>query len=149
MSLDRDFISLAKAKEEAVVLAKRIAELELVVIAAMDAAHLDKFASPNDAVKGTLVKAMRVVTDYDALEKLLSPAQWKRVTKPVLDKEKLEAEIVVGRIDASVVASVSEEKPNKPYLRITGSTDTVTVPSVIGVKAKARTVRVPAAKPRP
>ena len=146
MTLEGDLYKLAKAKEDVASLAKTIALLEIEVVTAMELAGLDKIALPGDTIKGTLVKAIRVVTDYDALEKLLTPAQWKRVTKSVLDKEKLEAEIVVGRIEASVIASVSEEKENKPYVRITGSTAAVPVPNVVGVKARKRTIVVPKKK---
>lgn len=149
MSLESDFLKLAKAKESAAELAKTIAELELAVIAEMTKVGVTNISVSDDAVKGTLVRVTRVVINDEQLETALGATVWNKVIKKVLDKEKLEAMIVVGKIDASVVAAASEEKINKPFVKITGSTvGVIVIPNIAGVKARPRTVKVPVAKPK-
>ena len=149
MSLESDFLKLARAKESAAELAKTIAELELAVIAEMTKVGVTNVSVSDDAIKGTLVRVTRVVINDEQLETALGATVWNKVIKKVLDKEKLEAMIVVGKIDASVVAAASEEKINKPFVKITGSTvGVIVIPNIAGVKARARTVKVPVAKPK-
>ena len=149
MSLESDFLKLAKAKESAAELAKTIAELELAVIAEMTKVGVTNVSVSDDAIKGTLVRVTRVVINDEQLETALGATVWNKVIKKVLDKEKLEAMIVVGKIDASVVAAASEEKINKPFVKITGSTvGVIVIPNIAGVKARPRTVKVPVAKPK-
>ena len=147
MSLESDFLKLAKAKESAAELAKTIAELELAVIAEMTKVGVTNVSVSDDAIKGTLVRVTRVVINDEQLETALGATVWNKVIKKVLDKEKLEAMIVVGKIDASVVAAASEEKINKPFVKIIGSTvGVIVIPNIAGVKARPRTVKVPVAK---
>ena len=149
MSLESDFLKLAKAKESAAELAKTIAELELAVIAEMTKVGVTNISVSDDAIKGTLVRVTRVVINDEQLETALGATMWNKVIKKVLDKDKLEAMIVVGKIDASVVAAASEEKVNKPFVKITGSTiGVIVIPNIAGVKARSRTVKVPVAKPK-
>ena len=149
MSLESDFLKLAKAKESAAELAKTIAELELAVIAEMTKVGVTNVSVSDDAIKGTLVRVTRVVINDEQLETALGATMWNKVIKKVLDKDKLEAMIVVGKIDATVVAAASEEKVNKPFVKITGSTiGVIVIPNIAGVKARPRTVKVPVAKPK-
>ena len=69
--------------------------------------------------KGTLIEGTRIVIDEAALKKRLGAGMWDKITKQVIDKEKLEARIAVGDIPATAVAVCSEEFPNKPYVRVT------------------------------
>jgi hypothetical protein len=147
MTLEADVYEYAQAKEQAKALAVKMVELEKNLVANFRAGMHKTIEIEDGAVKATLVEGSRVVTDADKLEAALSPAQWKSITKPVLDKEKLEAMIVIGKIDKSVVAAASEEKDSKPYILVSGSTRGVQPPSVIGVKARKRSVKVPAKRP--
>lgn len=53
----------------------------------------------------------------DALKKRLGAALWKEVTTTVLDREKLNAMIALGKIDAAVVAQCTEKgEPGNPYI---------------------------------
>lgn len=72
-----------------------------------------------DKITVTKVEGTRIVIDEPKLKKSLGAAVWNRITKAVLDKEKLENEVAVGHIDPNVVAAASEEKPVKPYLKPT------------------------------
>ena len=155
MSLESEFLKLAHAKESAAELATTIAELELAVIAEMTKVGVtnvsvsDAIKGTVVAIKGTLVRVTRVVINDEQLETALGATMWNKVIKKVLDKDKLEAMIVVGKIDAAVVAAASEEKINKPFVKITGSTiGVIVIPNIAGVKARPRTVKVPVAKPK-
>ena len=141
MSLESDFFELVKTKERIAELGKRLVELELSVIAGLDKLKLTQIDLEDGAVKGTIVRVTRVVIDDVALEAALTSAMWNKITKRSLDKTMLEAQIVVGKIDAAVVAGASEEKANKPFLKITGSTLGIVavVPSILGVRARKKT----------
>jgi hypothetical protein len=65
----------------------------------------------------TLVEASTVKWNEEVLEELLTTAQWNRVTVRTVDKTRLEAELLVGRIDASEVEVAKTIKDSKPYLR--------------------------------
>ena len=131
MSLEKDFVSLVKAKADAAALAILIAQLEKEVIDEMERLNLVRVSYQDDQIKGTLVQAERVVTSETELEKLVTVQMWNKITKRVLDKEKLEAMVVVGKISAATIASASEVKQNKAYVRVTGTLGVV----VAGVKA--------------
>lgn len=145
MSLETDFVSLAKAKEQAKALATSIADQEAKLIAKMDAAGLDRI-SAGDGLDGTLVRAERVVIDPAELEARLTKPQWAKVTRLVLDNEKLEAMVVVGAIKPDVIAAASEVKVNKPYLRVNGSVAKL-VQNTIEAAPAPRRVVVKAARP--
>jgi hypothetical protein len=65
----------------------------------------------------TLVEASTVKWNEEVLQELLTTAQWNRVTVRKVDKTRLEAELLVGRIDASEVEVAKTIKDSKPYLR--------------------------------
>lgn len=73
-----------------------------------------------DEIKVTIVRPTTLKFDEEGLKESLSSAQWKSVTKQVVDKKALEDAVVRGKIDPSVVADNSKEVASKPYLRITG-----------------------------
>jgi hypothetical protein len=73
-----------------------------------------------DETRVTIVRPTTLKINEAGLEKALSPAQWKLITKKVVDKKALEDAVVRGKIDPTVVADNSNEVASKPYLRITG-----------------------------
>lgn len=76
--------------------------------------------SDDRTVKGTVVAAERVIIDADRLKGQLGPKLWDKVSIRVLDKGLLEAHVTTKVVDENVVASCSEVKANKPYVRISG-----------------------------
>jgi hypothetical protein len=78
-----------------------------------------KVRDDENAITGTLVEAIRIVIDEARLKKELGAQKWGKVTKQVLDKPKLEDAITKGEVDPNVVAICSEEKANKPYVKVT------------------------------
>ena len=75
--------------------------------------------SPDDSYKVTLVEGSRLIIDEDRLHKKLNAAQWKSVTKSVMDRGLLENAINAGDVDAQVVAEASTEIANAPYIKVT------------------------------
>jgi hypothetical protein len=67
----------------------------------------------------TVVRPTRLEFNEAGLEKALSEALWRQVTKRVLDKKALEDAVSRGKIDISVVSENSKEVATKPYLKIT------------------------------
>ena len=72
-------------------------------------------------VKGTLVQATQVVINEGSLMDALTPKQRAVVTSPALDKEKLEAAVKLGVIDADLVAAHSEIMEKAPYILLKDS----------------------------
>lgn len=139
MTVQTDLMALATIKSEIDALNQKKAEIEERMIAAMSKQGTKTVTAQGGAVKGTLVAGTRITIDEDALKKALSAAQWKKVTKQVLDKERLEAHIVTGDVDPNVVAAASTEKDTKPYIRVSGKLE----PTTAGTSRKVRP-----AKPR-
>jgi hypothetical protein len=117
-------LDLARIKALEDELAKQKAAVQESLVTALKAVG-QKTASATtdngDSIKGTLVEAQRVTYDEDRLKKALGAPVWKKVTKQVLDKQKLEAEITVGAVDPNVVAGCASVADNKPYVKVTGS----------------------------
>lgn len=67
-------------------------------------------------VKGTLVQASQVTINEGSLLDALTPKQRAVVTSPALDKEKLEAAVKLGVVDADLVAAHSEIVDKAPYI---------------------------------
>lgn len=97
----------------------QIQERLIVILDSQDKTTLQADMGQGQKVKGSIVRAERVVYDEDALAAALGP-NWDSVTKRVLDKGLLEASVKTGAISGEVVASCAEIKPNKPYIKITG-----------------------------
>jgi hypothetical protein len=68
---------------------------------------------------GTLVESDVSELDQDGLRKSLDQSMWERVTRRVVDPKKLEAHVITGDIDESVVAKHTVVKRRKPYIRFT------------------------------
>lgn len=118
MSITESLHEVARLKRAAADAATAFKDAEAELVKQMEA--LGQKTVEADGVKGTLVKGSTVSIDPERLEKVLGPKRWKQVTKQVLDKEKLEAHIVTGDIDAQEVANVSTTMDSKPYIRISG-----------------------------
>jgi hypothetical protein len=113
--------SLRLAKDKLATAEEDVQELQKALVEDMKKTGDFKVrtAVGGESITGTLVEASRIVVDEPGLKKALGAARWGKVTKAVLDKDKLEHEIAAGGIDPNVVAAHSEEVPNKPYIRIT------------------------------
>lgn len=119
--LQDSLIELARIKEQIEDLSEEKREVEEVIVASLKATGQKSVSANGGDLKGTLVEGSVITIDDEGLKKRLTAAQWKKVTKQVLDKERLEAEITVGNIDANEVAAVSTEKDRKPYIRVSGT----------------------------
>lgn len=135
MTAQDDLISLARLNEQITRLKAEKDAIQAMVVEAMKEAGQKTMSA--SGVHGTLVESTVVEIDADRLKGELSAPMWKRVTKTVLDKEKLEAHVATGDIDPNVVASCSEEKPRAPYIRLSGHLELPETPPATAVR-KAR-----------
>lgn len=140
--LDTAVARVAALKAQAKQIADDLLEAEMATVDLFHQHGVDSWVDAETGVKGTLVEPVRIVIPEEKLKKAIGAAKWKIVTKSVLDKKLLEANIVNGNIDPNVVASVSEENPTKPYIKC-GEPDPVaaarqqTTRKNLGTKKKA------------
>lgn len=71
-----------------------------------------------DSKKVTLVRREITKIDEPKLKKLLGARLYNKITKPVLDRGKLESLISTGEVNIDLVASASTIVGAKPYLRV-------------------------------
>jgi hypothetical protein len=155
MAMQDDLVLFASLKQGIKTLTKELDKVEQRLVSAMDSKGQKSVSAQNGDVKGTLVTGSRMVIDEEKLKKSLTASQWRAVSKSVLDKEKLEASMVVGTVDPNTVAAATEEKDNKPYIRVTGKVTkdnpvaaSVTLKNSQGHTKPAAKKRVRPAKPR-
>ena len=96
-------------------LTQRLKDFDEIVIAELQSQNLTKFETTVGKVN--LVQSNTVVWNDEVLKELLKPVQWKRIVIEKVDKSRLDAEIVVGRIDESLVEVARSVKQSKPFLR--------------------------------
>lgn len=70
-------------------------------------------------IAATVIRPSELKFDEAKLRKRIGAQKFNRITTRTLDKSKLEEAVKNGSIDPKIVASCSEEKPKKPYIRIT------------------------------
>lgn len=120
MTMQEDLMELAQLKERQKDLAEQVFEAEKRLIDALESKGQKSVSANNGDLTGTLVKGSTITINEESLKKALGAGLWKKVTKQVLDKERLEAHIVTGDIDPNVVAQHSTEKDRKPFIKVTG-----------------------------
>lgn len=120
-SMQDYLLELARIKEAISNLNEEKLETECLLIEALEKKGQKSVTANNGDITGTLVKGSTISIDEEKLKKSLGAALWKKVTKQVLDKERLEAHIVTGDVDANVVAAASTEKDRKPFIKVTGT----------------------------
>lgn len=77
------------------------------------------FDYDDSKVTGTLVQPTSLIIDETKLKKRVGAKVWRKITKPILDREKLETAIAEGLVTPQTVAACSSEEPKSPYIRIT------------------------------
>lgn len=119
--LDREIVFLNMLKERALAASVAAEEQQAKVI---DLLRLEgKKTHRNKAYKATLVQGTTVKYNEPGLKKALGAQVWRKVTKQVLDKKKLEDLVQEGEIDVHVIAENSVVNDNKPYVRVTPVTE--------------------------
>lgn len=120
--LDAAIIVYHQHKNTAKALNEQIAETSEFIISVMDKlGYKSHTVTGEDGTihKATFVQAMRVGLDEASLKTKVGATMWRKITTLVLDKRKLDAFVKSGEIDPMVVASVTTEEPNKPFIKIT------------------------------
>lgn len=72
-----------------------------------------------DDVTGTYVGGILITIDEDRLRKEIGATAFDKLTKKVLDQEKISEAIAQGKLDPVTVAACSTEKERAPYVRLT------------------------------
>jgi hypothetical protein len=112
-------IALDAKRREADLLKKEIGDLQDALLEQLgDLKSFTVEADDGRTLRATRVQSTSWSIDEPALQTELGATTWNRVTTRVLDRKKLEAYIASGDIDPVVVASVSTEKTNKPFIRL-------------------------------
>ena len=108
--------------DEMTLLDERLTKVKKTLMEKLESAELETLTVGEEGseIKVTIVRPTTLKLNEAGLEKDLSSAQWKLITKKVVDKKALEDAVVRGKIDPTVVADNSNEVASKPYLRITG-----------------------------
>ena len=96
-------------------LAERLKALDEVVITEFQSAGVSKIET--ELGKLNLIQSNTTVWNEEVLQEYLSTAQWNRVSVRKLDKSRLEAELLVGRIEEDSVIGAKSTKQSKPFLR--------------------------------
>jgi hypothetical protein len=96
-------------------LAERLKALDEIVITEFQSAGVSKVET--DLGKLNLIQSSTTVWNEEVLQEYLSTAQWNRVSVRKLDKSRLEAELLVGRIEEGDVIGAKGTKQSKPFLR--------------------------------
>lgn len=104
-----------RLKEELDAVTERLKNLDAVVIEQFQKEGITKVETVLGKVN--LVQSNTVVWNEDVLKELLKPAQWKKVVVEKVDKARLEAEMLIGRIDETEVGVARSIKQSKPFLR--------------------------------
>lgn len=111
---------LLDAKGQEAAWADEKTRMEGLALKAMEGIKSTTFTDADgDTHQATRVDPEGVETDFAALRKKLTAAQWALITTQVVDTKKLEAAILTGQISKEVVAAASQVKPRKSYILFT------------------------------
>ena len=102
-------------KQELDALTERLKEHDEVLIKRLQSSDTTKVETSLGNL--TLVSASTTSWNDEVLKELLTPAQWKRIIVEKVDKARLDAELLAGRINSDEVAVAKTIKPSKPYLK--------------------------------
>jgi hypothetical protein len=94
---------------------ERLKNLDEVVIEELNKEGLTKVET--ELGKVNLIQSNTIVWNEEVLQELLTTAQWNRISVRKLDKSRLDAEVIVGRIDETLVEVAKRIKQSKPFLR--------------------------------
>lgn len=102
-------------KKQLDALTEQLSKVDEAIIAEFQAQGLKSVDTALGKV--TLIQSNTVVWSEEILKDTLTITQWNRITERKLNKQLLEAELTIGRIDQSLVEGAKSIKQSKPYLR--------------------------------
>ena len=100
---------------------KSISELKEKLFDLLEKHELETVMVGEDGheIKVTIVRPTSLKLNEEGIKSEISDAQWRQITKNVIDKKALEDAVARGNIEISVVSNNSKEVALKPYLKIT------------------------------
>jgi len=93
-------------------------EVQATLVEQLKARKVTTIQGGDDEIRITVVENEYVNYDPEQLKDALTAAQWKRIRKEDVDKDKLAAEVAAGNIDPKVVAQCAFVTTSSPYIRI-------------------------------
>lgn len=118
-ALQRDLLLLEEAKAEVAAWTAEVDRIQSRMCERVVRGEPIVVDDGDEEVRGTPIFGGTVVLDEGKLKRRVGAEKFNKVTVQVLDKKKLEAAMLTGLIPTEWVAECSEEKPSKPYIRIT------------------------------
>lgn len=106
----------AALKEQIELLNKRLKQINIDLLANLDAAGLKKAITPLGN-KVVVIEQEITAINADLLRDRLTPAQWNKVTERVLNEVLLDAMVTTGKVDATVVDECTYIAAEKRFLR--------------------------------
>lgn len=104
-----------RLKAEADAAAERLKAFDEALIEAMRKADVTKVET--EVGKVNLIQSTTIVWNEEVLKSILTTAQWKRIVVEKVDRQRLDAEVLINRIDKDVIEVARSEKQSKPFIR--------------------------------
>lgn len=104
-----------RLKAEADAAAERLKAFDEALIEAMHKADVTKVET--ELGKVNLIQSTTTVWNEEVLKSILTMAQWKRIIVEKVDRQRLDAEVLINRIDKDLIEVARSEKQSKPFIR--------------------------------
>lgn len=104
-----------RLKAEADAAAERLKAFDEALIEAMRKADVTKVET--ELGKVNLIQSTTTVWNEEVLKSILTMAQWKRIIVEKVDRQRLDAEVLINRIDKDLIEVARSEKQSKPFIR--------------------------------
>ena len=106
----------ASIKEQIALLTKRLADVNTAILQGLDAHGLDRVTTTLGN-KVVVVEQSVVDVNADLLKERITTSLWNKITERKINKVLLDAQVIVGGIDASIVGECSYVVCDKRFLR--------------------------------
>lgn len=104
-----------RLKAEADAAAERLKAFDETLIEAMRKADVTKVET--EVGKVNLIQSTTTVWNEEVLKSILTTAQWKRIIVEKVDRQRLDAEVLINRINKDDIEVARSEKQSKPFIR--------------------------------
>lgn len=104
-----------RLKAEADAAAERLKAFDEALIEAMRKADVTKVET--EVGKVNLIQSTTTVWNEEVLKSILTTAQWKRIIVEKVDRQRLDAEVLINRINKDDIEVARSEKQSKPFIR--------------------------------
>ena len=117
-SLDRALMELLQLRDSKKSIEENISEVQVAAIQMMDHLGEIKHTSADGRLQATKVSPEHHEIVAEKLRQEIGNEAYNRLTKRVLDDEKVKAAIVTGDLTPAVVEKCSIERSPRPYVKV-------------------------------